>query len=149
MCPWCENEEKKTRMLERYQKLSDTLNRHLSSRQNHQEECHPELGHGCYALVKLSATINKRFEKSTKPTPFSLDAEENPDPPSKYLQQLHQKYSSFKIVEMVQMRAEFEAPRAAKHQVHDNDAVIYLLCVEMAMAPQRPRVLWVVALSRG
>lgn len=47
---------------------------------------------------------------------------------------------------MIEMWRQFEAPRTAKQEIHDDDAVVYLLGMEVAVAAETPGVLRVIAL---
>lgn len=48
---------------------------------------------------------------------------------------------------MVKMRRQLEAPGTSQQQVDDDDAVVDLRGVEIPMAAQTPRILWVISLG--
>lgn len=51
---------------------------------------------------------------------------------------------------MVQMRRELETPRASKHQIEEDRAVVHFLGVEIGVASKAPGVVWIVAfVGRG
>lgn len=84
------------------------------------------------------------------PHPLRLHTKENPHPPPKHLQHLHGENPALEIVEMVQMRAELQAPCTPQHGVHHDRAVVEFLGVEPPVAAQAPGVLGIVAfLWRG
>lgn len=49
---------------------------------------------------------------------------------------------------MIQMRTKLEAPCAAEQEVHHYDSVVYLLCMEITIAPQTPWMFGTVAFAR-
>lgn len=86
----------------------------------------------------------RRQEKAL--TPLALDAKENPYPPPKHFQRLHEKDAALQIIEVVQVRAQLDAPRASQNAVYDYSRVIHLLRMEEPMPTQAPRMLRVLAI---
>lgn len=90
----------------------------------------------------MLATTNKS-RRIRRLTPLGLHSEEDPDPSPEYLQTLHHENATLEIIEMVQMRAELDAPGAPEEEIHDDHRVVHLLGMEPPLAAKSPRMLGV------
>lgn len=81
------------------------------------------------------------------PHPLAFDSKEYPHPSPQHLQDLHGEDAAFQVVEMVQMHAQLQTPRAPQQRIHDNGSIIEFFCVEKAMPTEAPGILRAVALA--
>lgn len=105
--------------------------------------------HECCALKYKSATeaLSSSEKKKEALTPFSLDTEEDPNPASKNLKQLHHKDATLQIVEVVQVWRELEAPCTSEHQIYTDSTIVHFLGMEVPIAAKSPWMLRVISLS--
>jgi hypothetical protein len=81
----------------------------------------------------LSASIHSS-DKGLRHTPFRLNSEEYPYPPSEYFKQFHQEYATFPVVEVIQVGTELEAPGASQEEIHDDYVVIHTVRMEKSIS---------------
>lgn len=87
------------------------LNRyHRTYSTHHQAIYHPMPDHDDSALQISSAKRSSLQMHAQKLTPFTLHAKENPHPSPEHLQHFHREYTTLQIIEVIQVRAELQAP---------------------------------------
>ncbi len=80
-------------------------------------------------------------------TPLRFDTKEHPEPTPKHLEKFHKENTALEIIEMIQVRGEFEAPRATEKKVNDDYSIVYFVANEIPAPAETPRVLGIISLE--
>lgn len=75
-------------------------------------------------IVAQQDVVRRHTERDLVTNPLGLDAEEDPDPAAQDLEEPDDEEGALEVGDVVEGRAQLQAPRAAQRQVQGNDAVV-------------------------